>query len=325
MNLILFDWLSFTSKYDSPENLVDLLGLDPFEHTFIGVKGRYFYEYGMRFGGISIYFGGNNNTVMVDMSGQGSRDFETFSSHKSFLKIFEVLLSEPDNYNVTRLDVAYDDHDGVIDIWKWKREADLENYVTKFSDIYPDYGCSRKKGISLYFGRKKSELFFRCYDKASERGCEPGIHWIRFEVSLKNERATSFISKLMAEPEKGIGYFFFGVVNHYVRFVVPSKSDSNKWRWNTRRFWTEFLECVSDISVYTRCDQEYNYYRMCNFIQHTCGNALNALIELDGLEGLQKLVEDRNTKPNPKYEALIINELAHRRELFDEIGGKNNE
>ena len=72
-NLILFDWLTFTSHSDSPETLMQLLGLHnvPWQKMDKGRNGyrqRYFFE------NISILFDGADNMgVCVDMSGTGCR------------------------------------------------------------------------------------------------------------------------------------------------------------------------------------------------------------------------------------------------------------
>ena len=316
MNLILFDWLSFTSKKDSVDDLVQLLGLDPFNCTFKTIKGQNFYEYGMQFCEIKFFYGGNNGTTMCQLSGQGCRDFETFSSHKSFYDLLSVLISDPDNYTITRLDIAYDDHDGVLDIWKLKSECDKQNFVTKFSDIHIVYGCINKD-IDVQFGSMKSEIFFRCYDKAKERHCDDDIHWIRFELQLRNSRALEAARQYLLTAGQGIGDVFFGIVNNYIRFVKPSKTDTNKSRWLLAQWWRKFLDHTRKISVYTPCDQEYNYSRLYSFLQNNCGNALAAFIQVDGLDGLSKLVADRNVKPNPKYQAVVARELFERSHYDD--------
>jgi len=311
-NIILFDYLSFTSKNDTPEDLVYLLGLDPFNHTFVNCKGLNGYSDGMRFGSISIFWGGTNNagTVMVNMSGQGCRDFETFSSHKDWSELFAVLLSDSDNYHITRLDVAYDDHTGVIDIWMMKKEAEARNWISKFSDIHIISGCV-EKDIDIQFGSQSSEVFFRCYDKAKEKHCEEGTHWIRFELQLRRDRARRFMEIYLENKEQGIGTTFFGVVNNYVRFVKPS-DDSNKSRWPLAKWWLRFLENLGKISVYTKCDQEYNLDRMANYISYQAGNAIDAFIELFGTEGLKNLIDSRQSKPNPKYKDIVNKEKLRR-------------
>lgn len=78
-NLILFDWLTFTSHCDNPESVMQLLGLKyvPWQKMDRGRNGyrqRYFFK------NISILYDGAENVgVCVDMSGTGCRAFETYS------------------------------------------------------------------------------------------------------------------------------------------------------------------------------------------------------------------------------------------------------
>ena len=78
-NIVLYDWLSFTTKKHSPEEIVSALGLMscPFEV----VKGARGYRDRLYFSSISIHFNGRPDMgVWVEMSGQGCRTFETCSS-----------------------------------------------------------------------------------------------------------------------------------------------------------------------------------------------------------------------------------------------------
>ena len=47
--------------------------------------------------------------------------------------LFSLLLDNPNDYNVTRLDVAYDDKTGIIPIDKMARDVLQHNYVSIFN------------------------------------------------------------------------------------------------------------------------------------------------------------------------------------------------
>jgi len=111
-DIILFDWLSVSSTVDIPENFIEFLGLDELEfeevNGYYGYRNRYYYD------GISIHYDyrgadeGERN-CLLEISGQGCRVFETYGNG-DWKKLFSRFLS--DGYNITRLDVAYDDHTG---------------------------------------------------------------------------------------------------------------------------------------------------------------------------------------------------------------------
>lgn len=60
---------------------------------------------------------------------------------------------------------------------------------------------------------------------------------------------------------------------------------------------------------------EYNLDRCKHFVVEQAGNAIAALIELFGLNELEKMVDGRQAKPNPKYDMMIRQELE-RRKIF---------
>ena len=77
-NLVIYDWLSFTSKVHTPDQLIAALGLShvPWTET----KGARGYRDRKYFSCISIHYNGRADMgVWVEMSGQGCRTFESLS------------------------------------------------------------------------------------------------------------------------------------------------------------------------------------------------------------------------------------------------------
>ncbi len=77
-NVVLYDWLSFTSKEHSPDELIKALGLShcPWQEL-TGMRGYRDRKY---FGNISIHYNGREDMgVWCEMSGQGCRNFESLS------------------------------------------------------------------------------------------------------------------------------------------------------------------------------------------------------------------------------------------------------
>ena len=205
-NRIIFDWLTFTSKVDTLESIFDLLGLksDDFiecEKGWNGYKKRLTYE------NISICYDGSkffdksgvmhDMGICVNMSGKGCRAFESLSNI-DFFGLFKSI-SNSDNYNITRLDVAFDDFDNVLDIEMLEKDTRNRNFVSKFKKgkIETSWDCE-DYGVCIYFGTRSSELMFRIYDKLAEQKIvNSDEHWVRFEMMLKNDRASFFVENLM--------------------------------------------------------------------------------------------------------------------------------
>lgn len=187
-DLVLYDWLSFTTKRSNPYYIVDLLGMKdvPWQMT----KGARGYRDRLYFNAISIHFNGRDDMgVWCEMSGQGCRAFESLSTLEGdkWQALFAVIVAE--NMNITRLDVACDDHSGMLDINEIIQDTRNKEYVSK-SDYWEILESS--KGQSLQFGSPQSDTLIRIYDKARERNCPEGEHWIRVELQLRRDRAIAF-------------------------------------------------------------------------------------------------------------------------------------
>jgi len=298
-NIILYDWLSFTSKIDSPESIIDLLGLYvvnlKWQQTYgmHGYKDRFYYE------GISIYYNGKNDGVWVEMSGEGCRAFETYSC-VSWQHIFDIIIDNFDDYNITRVDVAFDDHIGVLDIDKLYRETLNCNFVSKFKD--PECVKKVRSGaITCYYGSATSDIRMRCYDKAKERNCPEGEHWIRWEIQLRDDRALEFI-KLGCN---NIGSHFFGVINNYIRFIKPDPEQKNISRLQTAKWWNKFIQSMSVISLFTKCDLDYNIARCENYVYRMAGNPIDTLIRIKGIKKFLEELKENKPVRSQKYKQLI--------------------
>lgn len=187
-DLILYDWLSFSCKRSNPYYVVDLLGLSDIPWQVI--KGVHGYRDRLFFNHISIHFNGRPDMgVWCEMSGQGCRAFESLSTLEGdkWSTLFSMIVSE--NLNITRLDVAYDDHTGTLDIDRLIQDTRNQEYVSK-SDYWEITESS--KGQTLQFGSPQSDTLIRIYDKARERHCPEGEHWIRCELQLRRDRAIAF-------------------------------------------------------------------------------------------------------------------------------------
>lgn len=318
-NIILIDWLSFTCRNMTKFDCLKLLQLDNdinFELTY----GYYGYRDRLYYGGISIYF--NHRIVaqdypMIEFSGQGCRTFETYSAI-NFDVLLNLCVNVPQSYHITRIDIAYDDHTGILDIYKIKDDCEKRNFVGKLHNGMIVDSFKREVDCwSVMFGSKSSDLYIRIYDKARERKLHDGRHWIRCETVFKQDRAFEFIKN-----ELPIGEKLRGVLHNYLRFVTPNKNDINKRRWNIRKYWADFLGDVDKISVYTPKDVEYNLSRLSRFVFKQAGNSIHTYIKCQGLSEFITEVLERGTRLT-KHQKALINDYAREMECKDVINSSD--
>ena len=290
-NIVLYDWLSFTSKTHSPDQLISALGLS--HVPWVETKGARGYKDRKYFSCISIHYNGRADMgVWVEMSGQGCRTFESLSK-VGWDNLFKFIRNN--QLKITRLDVAYDDHTGLLNIRQIVEDTQSGMYISK-SDYWETVLSS--KGSTVQIGSPQSKVLIRIYDKAAERG-KLDEHWIRVEIQLRDDRAVQFTKIPLS-----IGQAFAGVLLNYLRYIEPGE-DSNKWRWPMTAYWSALVEDAERISIYQTPGMEYNEERCKNYVINQAGNAIDACIQMYGIDNFVSMIENRETMKNPKYDLLI--------------------
>lgn len=295
-DIILYDWLSFSAKWEDPYRMTALLGLSglPWQH----IKGARGYQERLYFNAISIHYNGRGDMgVWCEMSGQGCRAFETLSTLEGdkWQALFQVIFQQ--GLNITRLDVAYDDHTGTLDIDQIIQDVRQREYIScmKYWEI-----IESSKGKTVQIGSPQSDTLIRIYDKARERNCPDGEHWIRCELQLRRDRAVAF-----AQLPQTIGEAYCGVVMNYLRFVEPMEGDTNRWRWPLKAYWADFLCNANAIGIYRSPGLEYNLDRCKRYVIRQAGNAIDAFIQIVGLPTFLNELYSRSVRRNPKYDRLV--------------------
>lgn len=294
-NCILIDWVTVTFRGLEPDDLISYLGLSslPFETMdkwMFGYPCRKFYD------GISILYGAAEDMgICLNLSGQGCRAFESYG--KEWNVLFNLIWDNPDAH-LTRLDVAFDDHSGILDIDRLRCDTDAGYYVSKSRQWKIEYGS---QGTTLYFGSPRSDMLIRIYDKAAERGYSDR-HWIRVELQMRDKNAYGFIVALRFDD---IGSVFSGVLYNYLRFVDPS-SDSNKSRWIPTDYWINLLGSLRRITIWSSPGTDYNMASLENFVVRCAGSAIDVYLRVWGFERLINQIKARNVALAPKYQKLLF-------------------
>lgn len=138
--------------------------------------------------------GGNNDTVFVQLTGEGCKHvFEKIRPYALHFWLTKVLSV----HKLARADLAYDDFDGNYSTDYAERAYFDDAFKNPFGgrnpviDIRRPQVGSELQGDTVYIGTRKSNIFWRIYNKAMERGLSGEI-WYRNEVELKKVTACIF-------------------------------------------------------------------------------------------------------------------------------------
>ena len=315
-NIILVDWLSVTFKGFDVSDIKGMLGM--YDVPWDSIKGARGYVNREYYGGISIHYDPpeeNEYKVWLEMSGQGCRTFETYGEN-TYLKLFAIIIDVP-GVHVTRLDVAFDDHTGIFDLNQIADQLRNAEYTSITTNWRVEFS---NKGTTCYIGSEKSNLMIRIYDKARERGCEDGEHWVRLELQLRDQHAYNFLqetSVFYTIEQPGfypVGQILRGVVYRYIQFRDKNETDSNKARWPLSEWYTNFLEAAEKISIGSKPGVEYNIIKCQSYVVDQAGQSIDAFIRCVGPKTFLQMVEKKaaSKKRNPKYEMMIKEYMAAR-------------
>lgn len=297
-NLILIDWLTVSTKIWSENDLINLLHLGHCSWEHID-SYRYGYSHRCTFSGISILSGGTDDMgICLEMSGQGCRTFESFSD-LTWLDLLSLLRIPEYEFHITHIDLAYDDHTGVLDMDELLDDTDAHNYRSRSRWWKVEYGSC---GTTIYHGSPKSNIRIRIYDKAAERGLLDGTHWIRVELVLRDNNAVGAVDHILSCQR--LGTVFSGILKNYLVYCVPSV-DSNRSRWSATAYWDRLISDVEAIHIASSMGVEYNVFRLESYLRTQCSGALFTWSQLFGIDSLEVLIKERRSKLNPKHKFLL--------------------
>lgn len=259
----LVDWLQVTFKNEILlTKILDLLEMkrkDFFEST-----GKYGYSKGLYHEGITILYRPHSNEmgVHLQISGTGCRILETRENFNwiTFLKkIYDYAENEGIEINISRLDIALDDHQGIFSIKEVIKKVKRGELTSKFKKAIRietiDIESGRSEGNTVYFGRASSNIRIRMYEKNHEikykykdLNLDEKEVWNRIELQLRNERAMKMFLILVNKNDYDFAREVKGVLSTYLQFRNRT-SDKNKSRWPTWKKWNKFIGEVEKIKL----------------------------------------------------------------------------
>lgn len=282
-------------------DLMELLGVQ--DVTWDAGKARdgwLFHEY---FAGMHFYHGGRED-VGVEFSGVGCRMLESCNNNSfDWISLFRYIVEQGEDMNVSRLDIAGDDHDGVLTMDKLYRHTQQRKYICKARRCVWMAGDEEE----VIFGASSSSTRLRIYNKALERGVAGP--WIRVEFQLRDEAADSFILNLLQIGE--IGPTYGGVLLNYLRYVsrCPNETQNHYDRISTVGWWDKFVGTSQRIKNITVGGLEYNYGNLADFVEGQCAGALRAYVAFNG-GSVDKLLEVISKASVSKKHKLLLQEMG---------------
>ena len=185
----------------------------------------------------------------------------------------------------------------------------------------------------VYIGDGKSNLSYRFYDKDKEQAGKYNLpyeelgNWKRIELQLRDEMAHSF-AMLMCETYEDLGKLAFDLLSTSLRFVTEDKSQQNKSRWKTSRFWERYLGAVEPLKLEISKPNSSLFETQNWLCEGGALSAMKAFLFLDkhhALGNLKDVQEMMNsTKFSPTLRQKLIAHLyrINREELIPLVYGQ---
>ena len=291
--------------------------------------GHYSYTEHYSLGDIFIYTSADEEKgVLLELKGRGCRQFESYllAQQRSWYDFLMDALV--DGGVMKRIDLAINDHTGILDIPELAEKCRKREYIGK-SRSYKFYQSGELikhreddreyMGRTLYLGSLKSDVYFCIYEKDYEQYKKHDIPIAdaevknRFEIRLKNERAFYAIRDLLEHdnPERTA----FQIINRYVRFV---DRDDTKPRsdWRISEEWAWFMgEHRGSLKLTTK-PEPYSFERTLHWLSHQVAPTLKLALRLDKMNHTQ-IVHDiiTHAKLTEKHEKILKQQAAAAKEV----------
>lgn len=287
---LLVDWLTMSFKV-SPEqsscflrSLYEKLSFPIQEGE--RVRSHFGLEYSMYYHGLQVHC--SDKLIILECSGKGCRTVEELNpgwNWYGFLNGYDYYIQnrvKDGKYfpvNISRLDVACDLLENKRITLPFLQDCVLKRrFVCKSSQYRVEIGNVVRQ---IYFGSPTSSRLMRIYDKGLEQKI-PDYKWVRFEMQLRDDSATSFYLNLV----KHGGDFarcYHGVLHDYLRFLVkPNVGDKNQSKIPMVKWWKDFLEGVGQIPQLYLPGEVYDLPALSKFLSKQCGSSLKTYIKANG-------------------------------------------
>ncbi|MGX6998018.1 replication initiation factor domain-containing protein [Periweissella fabalis] len=145
--------------------------------------------------------------------------------------------------------------------------------------------------------------------------------WQRYEIQLRAKRATQVL-KILAYDNYQLGEFIKGVLKANINYRIPSKTDSNKRRWNSCKWWLKFLDDADEIT-FSQIQPEPTIESSKRWLERQVTSTLATMEMAFGsqfiinyllVHGKERLTEKQKQRAN-----MFFNDMSAQRLVLDEI------
>lgn len=258
--------------------------------------------------------------IHVEISGNGCRMLEThLKQHGMDMRGYILFLKEY-GVNFSRIDVAYDDYNRLLDFDVIESKMRNDQVVTRLRNKQQVEGYSKienlsssnAKGVTYYFGKRFSDAFIRFYDKKTEQLSKGNPvsddieTWQRYEVVLKREKANDFVSKY--ETCEDLSKLYMQVIGGLVRFI--DDTDTNKARCKTSLFWERFTNNETPVKLVSK-EMNSDLLSVIEWFDKAVANSLIVLLAIAESEGIDFVTELANSgRQLSAKQQNLLNEFA---------------
>lgn len=263
-----------------------------------------------------------NMGISICFTGSGCRSFEALKGDsfkwRSFCEDVKVVQDSGCAINYSRIDIAKDDHEGLLDMSIIAEHARQRKYVSNFrvsnsqERLLPADILETLKGsntaCTVSFGNRKSNSYVRFYDKKAERLCKCNKgsaeynealaipHWVRCEFELRNKIANKLVASLLKLSDEEFSEFLSEVMNKYIRFT------EEQYGKTTRRticsWWSDFIGTVKCASLKSAPIPKNPLMSAMKYVTNSLAPTLEALRRNLGNNKLLSLIIKSS---NPEY------------------------
>ena len=270
---VLVDYVTFSDSVNNIFDIMASLGLDD-GISWVQIGGRYGWQRARFYRGITIYSGGRED-IGVNISGKGCRTIESLrpSFDWTGFLLYRLGAERRGEGHISRLDIAADDHDGILRMDKLFHYTASDRYICKAKFHTWTQGSEEH----LYFGSPSSDRRVRIYNKALEQGLED-VHWIRAEMQMRDDAAVSFLLNL--EQEKGdVGEVYAGVLNGFLRYISEPVQGTHYDRAKVVRWWSQFVGTVRKCPTLRLLGDDYTMVSVYGFLERQAASSLRLWLE----------------------------------------------
>ena len=258
--------------------------------------------------GMSIWYaGGSGRGVGLQVTGKGCRELEVATIQNGWRSFLGELLIRKANFS--RLDVAIDDHVGILDFNELNKCRRAGLFTSRFKDH--NYfeagktGSTEITGSGIVFGARESRSFLRIYNKALQQGNDE--HHVRVELEAKRENAHKLVQKIVQDGEEVIA----GVIAGIIDFKVAG-SASRKERLKTLPAWKRFTDNSAKLHFST-APSEPSLEKSIKTLEKQYGPTMAMIERVYGPDRLLQIAKDGEDRLTAKHFSIIARYPERRR------------